>query len=133
MDLALTYEEGHVRLKDVAERQGISRKYLGHLIAPLKRAGLVSASRGAYGGYRLARAPDRISLGEVIRAVEGDLELVECVGAPHACDRVTSCVTRDIWALLSQKVIQLLDSIDLQDLVDRHRDKHLQKGLMWNI
>jgi Rrf2 family protein len=133
LDLALHYDEGFVLLKDVAARQEISKKYLGQLVALLKRAGLVASSRGAHGGYRLARAPRKIHLGDVIRTAEGDLGLVECVFSPEVCDRNASCVARDVWALMSSNVIDLLDSITLQDMIERHRQKQTQEGLLWNI
>jgi Rrf2 family protein len=133
LDLALRYDEGFVLLKDVAARQDISRKYLGHLIAPLRVGGFVTASRGAHGGYRLARSPSEIRLGDVIRAVEGDLALVECVASPDICENAESCVTRDIWAAMSSNVTGLLDSITLQDMVERHKQKQAHEPLMWNI
>jgi len=133
LDLALHYDEGLVLLKDVAARQEISRKYLSHLIASLRTAGLVASGRGAHGGYRLARTPREIHLGEVIRTVEGDLGLVECVHSPDVCDRTHTCAVRDIWALMSNKVKDLLDSITLQDMVDRHKRKQTQEALMWSI
>ena len=133
LDLAVNYGGGFVHLKDVARRQGISRKYLGHLIPPLKKAGLVSSNRGAHGGYRLAKAPGDISLGEIISAVEGDLALVECVAAPEVCDRVGSCVTRDIWEMTGERIMELLDSVTLQDMVDQHRRKQELRAHMWYI
>jgi Rrf2 family cysteine metabolism transcriptional repressor len=133
LDLAVHYGEGFVHLKDVARRQEISRKYLGHLIPPLKKAGLITSNRGAHGGYRLARAPRDISLGEVVRAVEGDLAIVECVATPEICHRVGSCVTRDIWELMGDSVRDLLDSITLEGMVDEQRRKQELQGLMWHI
>lgn len=97
LELALNYERGPVLLKDVAERQEISEKYLGHLIAPLKASGLINSSRGAHGGYLLAKPPQDISLAEVVQAVEGNLALVECVSSPKVCRRISICVMREIW------------------------------------
>lgn len=133
LDLATQYGEGFVHLKDVAGRQEISRKYLGQLIPPLKKAALITSNRGAHGGYRLARAPSDIRLGEVVRAVEGDLAIVECVAAPDICPRVSSCVTRDIWILMGDRITELLDSITLEDLVDQHRQRQELQALMWHI
>jgi Rrf2 family protein len=133
LDLALHYGEGPVLLKGVAERQEISEKYLGHLIPPLKTAGLINSSRGAHGGYLLAKSPGEITLGEVIRAVEGSLALVECVAAPNVCHRVGFCVTRDIWGEIGERMMEVLDSTNLQDMVDRQKQKQELQPLMYSI
>ncbi len=133
LDLAVHYGDGFVHLKDVARRQGISGKYLGHLVPPLKRSGLITSNRGAHGGVRLADAPSGIHLKAIIRAVEGDLTLVECVVTPEVCPRVASCVTRDIWMMMGRKMAEFLDSITLQDMVDRHRQKEESRASMWHI
>ena len=133
LDLALHYGEGPVFLKDVAERQEISEKYLGHLISPLKATGLINSTRGAHGGYTLAKPPQQITLGEVIQAVEGNLTLVECVTAPNVCHRVSFCVTRDIWEEIGEKMMGVLDSTTLQDIVDRQRQKQKLHPLMYSI
>ena len=133
LDLAIHYGEGPVLLKDVAERQEISEKYLGHLIPSLKAAGLINSSRGAHGGYILAKPPQEITLGEVIRAVEGNLALVECVSAPKVCHRVGFCVTRDIWKELGNKMMGVLESTTLQDMVNRQGEKLKSQALVYNI
>ena len=133
LDLALHYGGGPVLLKDIAERQEISEKYLGHLVPPLKTAGLISASRGAHGGYLLTKAPDEIDLAEVVEAVEGDMCLVECVSNPSVCSRVEFCITRDIWEELSHEVNNVLKSFTLQDLVDRQQRKTKLQPLMYHI
>lgn len=133
LDLALHYGQGSVLLKDVAEHQEISEKYLGHLIPPLKAAGLINSTRGAHGGYILARSPQEITLAEVIQAVEGGMELVECVTAPSVCNRVDFCVTRDIWCLVGGKMRETLGSITLQDMVDRQRQKLKFQTMMYSI
>jgi Rrf2 family protein len=133
LDLALHDGEGFVLLKDVAARQEISRKYLGHLIAPLKTAGLIHASRGAHGGYRLAKPPGEILLADVVLAVEGKIAVVECVGEPRICHRYESCVTRDIWVRLGEKVMEVLNSVTLQDMIYQHREKQQLQAFMWHI
>jgi len=133
LDIALHHGEGPVLLKDVAEREEISEKYLGHLISPLKAVGLINSSRGAHGGYILAKAPKDITLEEVIRAVEGNLALVECITAPGICNRVSFCVTRDIWETMSEKMMEVLRSTTLQDMVNQQREKQKQQPLIYNI
>lgn len=133
LDLALHYGEEPVLLKDVAERQEISEKYLGHLIPPLKAAGLINSSRGAHGGYILAKRPRDITLDEVLHAVEGNLALVECVTAPKVCHRVGFCVTRDIWKEMSQKMMEVLESTTLKDMVQRQGQKQKSQPLVYSI
>ena len=133
LDLAVNFNGGPILLKDVAKRQDISEKYLGHLIPPLKLAGLINSSRGAHGGYMLAKAPFEISFGEIVKAVEGHPAITECATSPSVCDKSDSCVCRDIWTQLSEKVMQMLESITLQDMVKKQIEKHKSKSLMYYI
>ena len=133
LDLALHYGNGPILLKDIAERQEISENYLGQLIPSLKAAGLVNSSRGAHGGYMLAKEPTGITLKEVIQAMEGSLSLSECLDAPRVCRRVSSCVTRDIWSQMSEKMSEVLESNTLEDMVNRERRKQQLQPLMYSI
>ena len=133
IDLALQYGNGPALLKDVAQRQGISEKYLGHLIPPLKAAGLINSTRGAHGGYVLAKTPENITLAEVVQAVEGDLGFVACVKSPEVCHRVDSCVTRGIWEEMSKKVTEILEYNTLHDMVVKMRRKQKRQPLAYNI
>jgi len=133
LDLAVHHGKGQVLLKDIAKRQEISEKYLGHLMPPLKAVGLINSSRGAHGGYSLNKSPKKITLGQIVRAVEGDMSIVECVSSPDVCDRVDFCVTRDIWNEISKKVADVLDSVTLQDMVAKHNKKLKSKTLTYNI
>ncbi len=133
LELALNYGKGPILLKDIAKSQEISEGYLEHILPSLKSAGLVNSSRGAHGGYILARAPSEITLGEVVQAVEGIIAIVECVTAPEVCHRVDFCVTRDIWDEMSEKIMQILDSTTLQDMVNRQMQKKPPQALMYNI
>ncbi|MHB1443463.1 MAG: RrF2 family transcriptional regulator, partial [Candidatus Humimicrobiaceae bacterium] len=103
VELALNYNKVPVLLKDISKSQEISFKYLSQLIMPLKIAGLVKANRGAHGGYFLARPPKDIKLSEIILAVEGTLNPVECIDNPDICPRVNNCITRDIWSEIGKK------------------------------
>ena len=117
LELALYYDRGSVLLKDIARRQQISPGYLEQLLPLLKAAGLINSNRGAHGGYRLAKAPSKITLKEIIRALEGSITPVECVDVPSVCGRVKFCVTRDIWKRLREKISETLSSITLSDIV----------------
>ncbi len=122
--LAIHYGKGPVYLKDIARGEEISEKYLSLIIIPLRTAGLVNSTRGAYGGYNLARDPFQINLKEILNALEGESCLVDCVRDPSLCNRVSTCVSREIWSLLGGKISEVLDSINLQDLVRMHMEKH---------
>lgn len=118
-DLALHYGEGPIPLKATAERQGVSEHYLEQLAACLRRAGLITSSRGAQGGYELARHPWEITIGDVVRALEGALDPAECVsedGPTDACGRADECTMRLVWKKLKDCMNRVLDSISLQDL-----------------
>lgn len=123
LELALQNGNGPVFLKQIAERQGISERYLGQLLAPLKRAGLVHATRGAKGGYALAKAPAEISLQEILRCLEGPLCLVDCVDAPHLCDRSAACVSRDLWRDIAAGMSRTLTDTSLATMVEREKGK----------
>ena len=123
LELALHFGEGPVLLKDIAERQAISEKYLWQLINPLKSTGLIKSIRGARGGYVLARDPAEINLREILRILEGSLCLVDCVDDPAACDRSESCITREIWSETSKNISQSLESMTLEKMVERHKNR----------
>lgn len=123
LDLALHYGEGPVLLKEIAGRQGISEKYLWQLIPPLKNVGLVCSFRGAHGGYTLAKPPELISLKDIVTTVEGSLCLVECVDDPSLCKRSETCASRDVWNEVTQKILEVLESFTLQDLIEKQRSK----------
>lgn len=133
LDLALNHGRGLIFLKDIAERQEISIGYLEQIIPSLKAAGLVNSSRGAHGGYALAKVPDDITIKEIISALEGPLFLVECIKDPKACEKTDFCVTRDLWNGLSEKIDDFLASVTLQHLVDKHRSKQKSRPLMYSI
>jgi Rrf2 family protein len=122
-DLALRYGEGPILLKDIAQRQEISEKYLWQIINPLKTAGLVNSLRGAHGGYILGKAPEAISLKEILQVLEGSLCLVECVDNPSLCERAPSCISRDIWEEASKNMQQTLEDTTLAAMVARQKGK----------
>ena len=123
LDLALHYGEGPIFLKDIAERQGISGKYLWQLINPLKAMGLISSQRGAHGGYILGKAPESISVKEILQILEGSLCLVDCVDNPALCERSLSCISRDIWGEASKNMQQTLEDTTLAAMVERQKEK----------
>jgi len=131
LDLALHNNNGHVLLKDIAKRQEISEKYLGQLIRPLIAAGLVKSTRGAHGGYHLAKSPKLITLKDIIQTLEGSMAIVGCIDAPKECARMKSCLTREIWKEITDKVTEILENITLEDMVYRHNKDY--SNLVYNI
>ena len=123
LELALNYNKGPVLLKDISKSQEVSLKYLAQLIIPLKIAGLINSSRGAHGGYFLSRAPKDVKLSEIIVAVDGPLNLVECVDNPAICNRSDFCTTKDIWTEVSNKLSIILESYTLQQMINRYKNK----------
>ena len=118
VDLARQPEESYVSLKTVAERQEISMKYLENIVACLKRAELLDSSRGKEGGYRLCRAPEQYTVGEILRCIEDNLAPVACIkeGAIH-CDRAAACATIPMWKELDEITNAYLDTVTLRDLL----------------
>ena len=111
-------ENGHVQVRDIAERQNVPEKYLVQILLVLKNAGLVESRRGADGGYRLAKAPEQITLGEVVRAVEGPLMPLRCFTDADEANaewdlRQNSC---SVWAGIRQQIADVLDSRTFADL-----------------
>ncbi len=118
-ELALHYGEGPVQLKRIAEKQDISVKYLEQLIAILKTGGFIKSIRGSKGGYILANKPSEIKLSDCVRSLEGQLTAVECVDDNEYCQKSEDCIVKQVWIEVTQAVENILQSINLQDLVER--------------
>jgi len=125
IDLAQHSEREPVSITSIAGRQDISERYLEQLMSMLKKAGLVKSIRGASGGYVLAREAGDISVGDVLRALEGSLEPVECSGlnSEEGCKAADSCVTKYVWQRISESINQTVDEIKLEQLVKESRQK----------
>ncbi len=124
MDIAAHDQEGYVSLKDVAARQEISPKYLEQIAGMLSRAGLLRSGRGAQGGYRLAREPERYTVGDILRLTEGNLAPVAClVGPENRCERCGECPTLDFWTGLYAVVNDYIDHYTLADLMQERERK----------
>lgn len=123
LDLALNAGNVAVPLRDVAERQEISDKYLEQIVTQLARGGLVRSVRGAGGGYLLTRKPEEYNVGEILRQLEGSLAPVSCVNGGCCCERVDQCVTVEVWQKIQEAVDGVVDNISLADLVKRYHEK----------
>lgn len=118
LDLALHFGNGPITLSDIAQRQGISLSYLEQLFSRLRKKSLVSSVRGPGGGYSLGRDAAEIFVGEVITAVDENVDTTRCHGA-HNCQNNGRCLTHDLWTDLSNQIYNYLNRISLQDLMDR--------------
>ncbi len=123
LDVALHHDEGPVLRHDIATRQEISAEYVAQLFRRLCAVGLVKGVKGPGGGYRLARDPSTIRVGDIVRAVEGPITTVQCTTTPRGsqstCRRAEGCTTRLVWARLSEVIAQFLDAITLKELCDQ--------------
>jgi Rrf2 family protein len=123
LDIASRQSDENVSLKDIAERQDISMKYLEQIAGFLSRAGFVRSARGARGGYRLTREPSLYTVGSVLRVTEGSMRPVSCMEeSPTDCPRADTCLTHGFWTGLDKAVNQYLDSVTLADLIKEGTD-----------
>ncbi len=128
LDLAEHREQGPVHLGEIAQRQGISVKYLEQILIPLKKAGYVESVRGPKGGHYLARDPGKITVGEIVALLEDGISLTECSDKPESCDRSTICLTRLLWKEAAEALYNKLATITLTDLLRRERGQVQQRG-----
>jgi Rrf2 family protein len=122
IDLAQNQDSGFISLKDIAERQGVSMKYLESIVAMLNKAGLVDSYRGKKGGYRLNQPIENYTIGSIIKLTEGSLAPVSCLetGADHVnCDKAAECITLPMWQKLDKIIDDYLESVSLTDLLKR--------------
>ena len=122
MDLALRGEEGPIALASVAERQSISLSYLEQLFGKLRRHNLVESVRGPGGGYCIAKPLDKLSVADIIRAVDEQLDATQC-GGEENCHEAHRCMTHDLWSTLNTKMFEYLASVTLAELVERQKQK----------
>ncbi len=124
LDLALHYNGEFISLKEIAERQEISTKYLEQIITVLNRAGFVKSVRGAQGGYMLSKEPSEFTVGMILRLMEGDLAPVRCIeDEENKCERAEQCVTVEVWKKIDEAVNDIVDNITLRDLTERYYEK----------
>ena len=127
LDMAQHYNEGPIHLGDIAQRQGVSVKYLEQIIIPLKKAHYIESVRGSKGGHILAKPPEEITVGEIVAVLESGTSLVECVDDPAVCERADVCPTRLLWKEASEAMLDRLHAVTLADLVARDQAMKRQK------
>lgn len=125
LDLAERREDGYIALKEIAERQNISKKYLEQIVPIFNRSDVLKTNRGYQGGYMLAKSPDKCTVGMILRLTEGSLAPVQCVEQdPVECERSADCATLPVWQGLYKVVNEYLDGITLQDIMDQQRERY---------
>jgi len=116
-DLAKHYDEGPVQIGSIAKRQDVSVKYLEQLIIPLKKSGFIKSVRGPRGGHMLSRPPDEITVGEIVRVLEGGIDLTGCIQEADSCERSSNCLMRKVWKEASSAMYETLNSKYLTDII----------------
>ncbi len=116
IDLAMHQDSGAVPLRKISEREDISEQYLEQLFANLRKAGIVKSVRGAHGGYLLNHDPEDITVGDIIRTLEGPVAPADCVVEEKSCNLISDCVTHGLWVEISELVNDFFDSTNLADL-----------------
>ncbi len=118
LDLAQHYDQGPVQIGAVSKRENISVKYLEQLIIPLKKANFIKSVRGPKGGHMLAKPPEEITVGEIVRILEGGINLSSCIENPEVCDRTTRCLTRGVWEEATKAMYDKLNSVTLSKMIN---------------
>jgi Rrf2 family iron-sulfur cluster assembly transcriptional regulator len=134
IDLALRQGKGPVTLSGISQRQAISLSYLEQLFGKLRRHEIVESIRGPGGGYSLARGADKVTVADIIIAVDEPLDATQCGGKEncHGADAATGarCMTHELWATLNERMVNYLDSVTLQDLVDQQQQKNSEQNVV---
>lgn len=134
IDLAMRQENGPVTLAGISQRQEISLSYLEQLFGKLRRHDIVESVRGPGGGYHLARRAEKVTVADIIIAVDEPIDATQCGGKGncHGSDqeRGIHCMTHDLWATLNAKMVDYLDSVSLQDLVNQQKQKHAESHVV---
>ena len=135
VDLAIYSVSGHVSLSSVAERQNISVNYLEQVISPLRKAGLVKSVKGAQGGYLLGNKPSKISVGEVLRVLEGDFASIDEGNENNNLDEssLQDCIQLMLWDKLAEKVYEFVDSITIEDVANEYKNRTSHEKLIYYI
>ena len=119
LNLAENYNEGPVQIGQIAKQLEVSVKYLEQLIIPLKKAALIKSVRGPKGGHKLAKPPEEVTVGDIVRILEGGIDLSDCIADPKICQNTESCVTRSLWQEATDAMYDKLDSTTFADMIER--------------
>ncbi len=116
-EIAKGFQRGPVTIREISESQDVSVAYLEQILNKLRKAGLITSVKGPGGGYMLSSAPDRISIGVILRELEGPVAITSCLDPKEGCMRVDGCVTHLLWKSLGEKIEAFLDAMTLRDLL----------------
>ena len=119
LNLAENYNEGPVQIGQIAKQLEVSVKYLEQLIIPLKKADLIKSVRGPKGGHKLAKPPNEVTVGDIVRILEGGIDLSDCISDPEICQNTGSCVTRSLWQEATDAMYDKLDSTTFADMIEK--------------
>ena len=119
-DIALNFKDKNVSITELSNRNGISDKYLEQIISLLVKNNLLKSFRGAQGGYKLEKEPQNITIGEILRATEGNLETVSCINSEEKCDKAESCLTVNVWFKLNKIINDFFNSTTLEDVITKN-------------
>jgi len=136
LELALVFPEEVLTLNELARRLDIPFKFLEQILLDLKRAGFVESRRGIRGGYRLAKQPSEINVGEVVRFIEGPVEPIACAqkeSAYKGCRDIHSCVLREIWIRVAEATHEIIDSVTFEELVNKIKGQKKEPVANYNI
>jgi len=133
LHLALHQGAGVVMAREIAERQNLPETYLEQLMLSLRKAGLVSAIRGAHGGYMLARRPEEITLAHIVVALEGSLSIADCCDVPNCCMDPVTCALKDVFDEVNNTLFNSFHEISLADLARRQQEKELAEAPIYYI
>jgi len=126
LDLAEHKDQGFIALKDIAERQEISKKYLEQIVPLLNNSNMLKTNRGYQGGYMLARSPDKYTVWDILSLTEGSMTLVSCLDTPdNTCPRSEYCMTLPVWKGLNKVISDYLKSVTIQDILDQYKNREI--------
>ena len=125
LDVAVYGEQKPRTIRQIAQSQGISEKFISRIVVPLRRAGFLSSVRGVQGGLRMARFPDRITVLDVVTAMDGPVSILECLTHPNRCPRQGRCAAAEVWGQVNDGISAALRSVRLSDVVNRYRQTAL--------
>ncbi len=134
VDLAVYSAGDHISLKSIAERQNISEGYLEQVFSTLRKAGLINSIKGAQGGYALADKPERITVGAVLRALEGNLSVIDEKSLEEKTnDKIEDCIREKVWSAINANINDMVDDINLDDLMNEYKKMANKQADMYYI
>ena len=126
LDLAENRNDGYIALKEIAERQNISKQYLEQIITIINSLNILRANRGKQGGYMLAKEPSEITVGHILRTTEGNLSSIACLESDvNNCETAETCKTLFVWKELNKIITDYLDSVTLQDILNKYQSSQI--------